>query len=100
MDLFYWPQSSGISDPQRYLYEVKTYESQNAWDTHTHPILAKSEITTLAVTPNISIKINRTSMRGVIVTYADKPEIVAIRYPKPQSLASMVKNVENLKLVR
>ena len=100
VDLFYWPKSSGFRDPKRFLYEVKTYESQDVWDTHTHPIIAKVNTTTIALTPNISIKINRTSMRGVIVTYADKPEIVAIRYPKPQTLASMVKNAESLKLVR
>jgi len=34
------------------------------------------------------------------VTFADKPEIVAIGYSKPQTLDSMIKNVESLKLVR
>lgn len=99
-DLFYWPESSGDRDPKGFLFEVKTYESQNVWDSHTHPIVTKINTTTVTLTPNISIKINRTSMRGVIVTYADKPEIVAIRYPQSQTLASMVKNVESLKLVR
>lgn len=100
VDIFYWPGDTGSRDAKQFLYEVKTYESQDVWDTHTHPILAKVNISTIAVTPDISIRINRTSMKGVIVTYGDKPEIVAIAYPAPQTLDGMIKNVESLKLVR
>jgi hypothetical protein len=49
---------------------------------------------------NLTIRINPSSMKGVIATFADKQEIVAIAYPKPQALEDMIKNVKSLKLVR
>ena len=100
VDIFYWPGESGNRDAKQFLYEVKTYESQDVWDTHTHPLLASANTKVIAVQEGLSIRINPTSMKGVIVTYGDKPEIVAIAYPKPQTLDSMVKDVERLKLVR
>jgi hypothetical protein len=39
-------------------------------------------------------------MKGVIATFGDNPVIVAIAYPKPQTLKDMIKNVESLKLIR
>lgn len=100
VDIFYWPGASGNTDPTAYLYEVKTYERLDVWNTHTHPIKANVNTTTIAVNKIISIKINKSSMKGVIATFSDKPEIVAIAYPKPQTLDNMIKNVESLKLVR
>lgn len=100
VDIFYWPGESGNRIAKQFLYEVKTYESQDVWGAHTHPILAIANTTTIAINRNISIKINKSSMKGVIATFADKPEIVAIAYPKPQTLKNMIKDVESLKLVR
>lgn len=100
VDIFYVPATSGNVDTKAYLYEVKTYQRQDVWNAHTHPIKANVDTTTISVNKNISIKINKLSMKGVIVTFADKPEIVAIAYPNPQTLDSMIKNVEHLKLAR
>lgn len=100
VDIFYLPAPSGNLDNKGYLYEVKTYQRQDVWDAHTHPIKANADVTIISVNRNISIKINKSSMKGVIATFADKPEIVAIAYPKPQTLDNMIKNVESLKLAR
>jgi hypothetical protein len=100
VDIFYWPRTSENFDGKAFLYEVKTYERQDVWTAHTHPIKANVDTTTILVNKNVSIRINKTSMKGVIATFADKPEIVAIAYPKPQTLSNMIKNVESLKLVR
>lgn len=100
VDIFYWPESVGASDPNRFLYEVKTYKDHKTWDAHTHTILATANTSTITVKSGLSIKINRSSMKGVIATYADKKVILAIAYPKPQSLESMIKDVEGLRLVR
>lgn len=99
-DVFYWPSGTDSSDKKAFLYEVKTYKSQKVWDAHTHTILASVETETIMVSKNLSIRINPKSMKGVIATYSDRPEIVAMAYPEPQSLAAMIKNVESLKLVR
>lgn len=100
VDIFYLPITAGGSKANNFLYEVKTYERLDVWNGHTHPLNASSGTTKITVTKNISIKISTSSMRGVIATFADKPEIVAIRYPEPQTLDNMIKNVESLKLLR
>lgn len=99
-DLFYWPISSGNRDVKVFLYEVKTYKNQEVWDDHTHTILATADTKTIVINKDLSIRINPSSMKGVIATYGDKPEIVAIAYPTPQSLQAMIKNVESLKPVQ
>jgi len=99
-DVFYLPNGTDPSDKKAFLYEVKTYKSQSVWDAHTHTILATANTKTIAVNEVLSIRINPTSMKGVIATFADKPEILAIAYPKPQILSNMIKNVESLKLIR
>jgi len=99
-DLFYQPKSLGKHDIKSFLYEVKTYKSQEVWDAHTHTILSRVNTKMIAVNTDLSIRINPTSMKGVIATYRDKPEIVAIAYPTPQSLKAMIKNVESLKPVQ
>lgn len=100
VDIFYWPASTGNRDAKDFLYEVKTYKDRKTWDAHTHTILAIANTSTIEVKKGLSIKINRSSMKGVIATYADKAEILAIAYPTPQTLDSMIKNVESLRLVR
>ncbi len=99
-DVMYLRAGADPSDDKEVVYEVKTYVSKKIWDDHTHTILAVSNTTTISVNKNVSIKINKSSMKGVIATFADKPEIVAIAYPTPQTLDSMIKDVESLTLVR
>ncbi len=99
-DVFYLPIGTNPSNKKDFLFEVKTYQDQKVWDAHTHTILASANTKTIAIDKNLSIRINPTSMKGVIATYGDKPEIVAMAYPEPQSLAAMMKDVESLKLVR
>lgn len=99
-DLFYWPESSGNSDATQFLYEVKTYKNRKVWDAHIHNILATADTETITVSKDLSIRINPSSMKGLIATFGDKPEILAIAYSKPQTLQSMIKNVESLKPVQ
>jgi hypothetical protein len=100
VDVLYLPKGAAASDVKAFLYEVKTYKDKQIWDEHTHSILAVSNTTSISLNENISIKINKSSMKGVIATFADKHEIVAIAYPKAQTLKRMTENVESLKLVR
>jgi len=98
---FFWYVSdrSERSFGSNYLFEVKSYRSQAVWDAHTHPILAIANFTTISIKGNISIRMNRISMRGVIARFGNKVEIVAIHYPTRQTLQAMIKNVESLRLV-
>jgi len=100
VDLMYLPEGTEPSNDKAFEFEVKTYESQKIWDAHTHPILATASTQTLILSKEVTIRINPTSMKGVIATYQDKPEILAIAYPKPQTLQSMMKDVKSLKLIK
>lgn len=99
-DVFYLPAGSDASSKSQFLYEVKTYKNQRVWDAHTHPISASVETKTMVVSKNLSIRINPKSMKGVIATYSNKPEIVAIAYPRAQSLPEMVQHARSLKLIQ
>ena len=98
-DIFYWPNGGPSDDGKNFIYEVKTYRDQKTWTAHTHTILATANTSTIKVGNGLSIRINRASMKGVIATFSDKAEILAIAYPTPQTLDSMIKNVESLRLV-
>ncbi|MDP1721431.1 MAG: hypothetical protein Q8L08_10635 [Candidatus Nanopelagicaceae bacterium] len=100
VDIFYWQKGSFSDENQQFLYEVKTYKNQKAWDTRVHTILATTNTETIVVSPEITIRINPTSMKGVIVTFTSRKEIVALAYPASQKLQDMVKNVESLRPVR
>lgn len=100
VDLFYLPEGAVPSDHSSFVYEIKTYKNQKVWDSHTHNILATANTKTIAVSKDLSIRINPSSMKGVIATYGNKPEILAIAYPKPQTLNNMIKNVESLTLLK
>lgn len=100
VDIFYLPAGAVPSDHRAFTYEIKTYKDQGVWDAHTHTSKATTNIQVISVNKSTSIRINPTSMKGVIATFSDRPEILAIAYPKPQSLQAMIKNVESLKLVQ
>ncbi len=100
VDLMYLPKGTDASDDNAFIYEVKTYKNKEVWDSHTHTIKSTVNTTTILVNKSISVRINPSSMKGAIATFADKPEIVAIAYPKRQTLDGMIKNVESLKLIR
>jgi hypothetical protein len=100
VDVMYLPKGTDASDDRAFIYEVKTYKSKEVWDSHTHPIKSTVSTTTIFVDKNTSVRINPSSMKGAIATFGDRPVIVAIAYPKPQTLDDIIKNVKSLKLVR
>ncbi|MBI3430556.1 MAG: hypothetical protein HY050_11020 [Actinobacteria bacterium] len=99
-DIFYRPKGSFGDGGKQFLYEVKTYKNQKAWDGRTHTLLATANTETIAISNAVTIRINRGSMKGVIVTFTDRPEIIGIAYPTPQSLEAMIKNVESLEPIQ
>ena len=100
VDLMYFPKGTAASDDSTFDYEIKTYRNQQIWDAHTHPILASANTKTINLNAETFIRINPTSMKGVIVRYTDKPEIVAIAYSSRRTLQAIMKDVEALKLIR
>lgn len=103
VDIFYLPETTAQSNwiahlhaEKKYRYEVKTYRNQGVWDAHTHPLLATSNTTTIKINKVLSIKINRSSMKGEIATLTGHSEIIAIAYPTAQSLDTMIQNAKNL----
>lgn len=99
-DIFYWRKGSYSRGGKQFLYEIKTYRNQQAWDSRAHNFKATTNIQTIPVDEDLTIRINPTSMRGVIATFVSKPEIVALAYPVPQKLQDMIKNVEGLRQVQ
>lgn len=99
-DVFYWREGTYSDRGKQFLYELKTYRNQKTWDSRTHTILATTNTETIDLDKGITIKINRGSRKGVIVTFAHRPEIVGIAYPNPQTLEDLVKDSESLKLVQ
>jgi hypothetical protein len=99
-DIFYWREGSYSHSSKQFLYEIKTYRNQQAWDSRAHNFKATTNIQTIHVDEDLTIRINPTSMRGVIATFVSKPEIVALAYPVPQKLQDMIKNVEGLRPVQ
>ncbi|MDP1713005.1 MAG: hypothetical protein Q8K86_11190 [Candidatus Nanopelagicaceae bacterium] len=99
-DVFYWQKGTHDTSEKLFLYEVKTYRNQKAWDSRSHTFLATTNTETITVNKDVTIRINPTSMRGVIATFISKPEIVALAYPAPQKLQDMVKNVVSLRMVQ
>ncbi|HEX7405850.1 MAG TPA: hypothetical protein VF307_08005 [Candidatus Nanopelagicaceae bacterium] len=95
-DVFYLPKVSDQSSGNLYVYEVKTYENKGIWDAHTHSLLSSANTSTIRINKDLSIKINRASMKGEIATLANKSEIVAIAYPTAQTLDTMIKNAERI----
>ena len=99
-DLFYWRRGTFDFRGKVFLYEVKTYRNQKAWDSRAHNFKAMTNTQTIRVNEDLTIRINPTSMRGVIATFVSKPEIVALAYPVPQKLQNMIKNVEGLRQIQ
>lgn len=100
VDVMYLPKGTEASDDNAFIYEVKTYKNREVWDSHTHPIKSTVNTTTIHVNENISVRINPSSMKGAIATFGDKPVIVAIAYPKAQTLDNVIEDVESPKLIR
>lgn len=99
-ELFYWRKGSFDIRSKEFLYKVKTYKNQRAWDSNVHPLLTTANSTTIRIGNKISVMINKFSMKRVIVRFAGLPEIVTMSYPLPQSLQSITKNVESLKPIQ
>jgi hypothetical protein len=99
-DIFYIPGSSLHPNTGIFKYEIKTYKNQGVWDGHTHPLLAAANTVTIKINSVLSIKINRTSMKGEIATWAGQTEIVGIAYPTAQTLETMFINAKNLRPVQ
>lgn len=98
-DIFYLSEDSD-QNTKLFRYQIKTYTNMQAWEAHTHPLLATSGTVTITAAKGLTIKINPASMEGEIVTFADRSEIIEIAYPIPQSRQAMIKNAENLEPVQ
>lgn len=99
-DISYLPKVSDQTNMGLFLYEVKTYKNKKVWDARTHTLLATSGTITITTTQGLSIKINPASMKGEIITFGDRSEIVGIAYLTPQSRQAMIKNAESLRPIQ
>ena len=70
---------------KQYLYRVKTYKDERAWDSTVHILLTNANSSTIPIGKKIFITMDKSSMNRVIVRFANLPEIVTLLYPLPQS---------------
>lgn len=52
-DIFYWREGSYSHSGKQFLYEVKTYRNQKAWDSRSHTFLATTNIETIKVNEDL-----------------------------------------------
>ena len=100
VQIFYWRQGSFNVRGKQYLYRVKTYRNEKAWDSNVHIFLTTANSDTFQISKKISITIGKFSMNRVIVRFAKLPEIVTLLYPLPQSLQAIEKNIESLTRIK
>jgi hypothetical protein len=100
VDIFYFPKDADQTNTKLFSYEIKSYENIEVWNAHTHTLRATSGTVSIQTAAGLTIKISPDSLRGEIVTFSDRPEIVGIAYPTPQSRENLIKNAESLSPIR
>lgn len=100
VELFYWRQGSFNVKGKQYMYRVRTYKNETAWESTVHVLLTSANSRTLQISKKIFITMDKTSMNRVIVRFSNLPAIVTLLYPLPQSLQAIEKNVQSLRPVK
>ena len=100
VELFYWRQGSFNVKGKQYMYRVRTYKNEKAWESTVHVLLTSANSSTLQISKKIFITMDKTSMNRVIVRFSNLPAIVTLLYPLPQSLQTIEKNVQSLRPVK
>ncbi len=100
VELFYWRQGSFNVKGKQYVYRVKTYKDERAWDSTVHILISTANSSTLQISKKIFITMDKTSMNRVIVRFANSPAIVTLLYPLPQSLQAIERNVQSLRPIK
>ena len=100
VELFYWRKGSFNVNGKQYMYRVRTYKNETAWESTVHVLLTSANSRTLQISKKIFITMDKTSMNRVIVRFSNLPAIVTLLYPLPQSLQTIEKNVQSLRPVK
>jgi len=78
---------------------IKTYRDANVYNMQLHP-LAGGSGTVVENVGNISVTYSPASPDHSIVTFKDRPQIVAIDYPSFQGLSTLVMDAQNLEPIK
>lgn len=95
----YLPPHSDPNNINQRKLSVKTYRNLAVYKGVVHPLMG-SNARKIVGTNGISIEFNEESPDREVVTFKDKPEIVVIRYPTWQPATILMKNAENLRLIK
>ena len=100
VEIFYWRQGSFNIKGKQFVYRVKTYKDERAWESTVHVLITTANRRTLQISKKIFITMDKSSMNRVIVRFANLPEIVTLLYPLPQSLQAIEENVQSLRPIK
>ena len=100
VELFYWRQGSFNVKGKQFVYRVKTYKDERAWESTVHILITNANLRTLQISKKIFITMDKSSMNRVIVRFVNLPEIVTLLYPLPQSLQAIELNVQSLRPIK
>lgn len=100
VELFYWRQGSFNVRDKQFVYRVKTYKDERAWESTVHILITTANLRTLQISKQIFITMDKSSMNRVIVRFANLPEVVTLLYPLPQTLQAIEKNVQSLRAIK
>ncbi|HUX65700.1 MAG TPA: hypothetical protein VMV42_01000 [archaeon] len=90
------PSPANVNHPKE---TIETYKNLAAYKTDVHPLMGANSLK-FVTSSGATVEFNKGSTYYENVTFKDKPEIVIISYPSSQLATTLIKNANNLKLVR
>lgn len=94
----YLPKGSSLANVNQRKTTVKTYKNLAAYKTHIHPLMGA--YAKRFMTANGNTVVFNELMDVETITLSSRPEIVVIRYPEKQTAATLIRNADDLKLIR
>jgi hypothetical protein len=91
----YLPEGTKLSTPGQLDLVIETYRDSNLFNIQLHPLSGTAD-TTVENVGGVTVTYNPASPDHSVVTFKDRPQIVAISYPGFQSVSTLVMDAQNL----
>jgi hypothetical protein len=91
----YRPEGSDISNLSQFHIMIETYRDFATYSAQLHPLLGENG-GTITLNNGATLTYNQISADQAVIAFADRPEIVVLRYPMAQPLPTLITNAQNL----
>lgn len=95
----YLPEGTNVQSPKQLDLVIKTYRDSNVFNVQLHPLQGTAD-TTVESAGGITVVYNPAAPDHSVVTFKDRPQVVAITYPSFQSLSTLMMDAQNLALIK